>query len=214
MLGRSRSSARTCSAYDHVADAYAARKAGVVPPVWIDELMAALVAATDGPLLDLGCGHGGEAQQLAGAGRTVVGLDSSAGMLRWAATRLPGRVVRADANALPLAARSFGGVWSLHVLLHVDELDRVLAEVFRVLHPGGAAALTFALGTGVTQEPVPYQPAVSRRFVHREAEEILRAVATAGLHVLRHGRDPDGRGTFWLLATRTPPAPGGATYRR
>ena len=56
---------------------------------------------------------------------------------RLADHELPGRVVRAPAEELPFAAESFDFVISTLVLCTVDDPDRALAEIHRVLRPGG-----------------------------------------------------------------------------
>ncbi|WP_199856502.1 class I SAM-dependent methyltransferase [Nocardia suismassiliense] len=88
-------------------------------------------------VLDLAVGTGIVAIELAVLGHHVVGIDLSGGMLRHAARRLPGRVARADATALPLPDGSIDtvtAVWLLHLL---TDAEPVLTEVARVLRPGG-----------------------------------------------------------------------------
>ncbi|GAA1604842.1 hypothetical protein GCM10009764_30960 [Nocardia ninae] len=88
-------------------------------------------------VLDLAVGTGIVAAELAALGHRVVGIDLSDGMLRHAARRLPGRVARADATALPLPDASVDtvtAVWLLHLL---TDAEPVLTEVARVLRPGG-----------------------------------------------------------------------------
>ncbi|WP_433664788.1 class I SAM-dependent methyltransferase [Nocardia sp. CA-128927] len=88
-------------------------------------------------VLDLAVGTGIVAAELGALGHRVVGIDLSVGMLRHAADRLPGRVARADATALPLpdsCVDTVTAVWLLHLL---DDAEPVLAEVSRVLRPGG-----------------------------------------------------------------------------
>ncbi|MEV0706326.1 class I SAM-dependent methyltransferase [Nocardia aurea] len=90
-----------------------------------------------GVVLDLAVGTGIVAERLDALGHRVIGIDLSTGMLRHAARRLPGRVARADATALPLPNDSVAAVtavWLLHLL---DDAEPVLAEVARVLRPGG-----------------------------------------------------------------------------
>lgn len=60
-------------------------------------------------------------------------------------------VVHADATAMPFADGSFSGVACFTMLHHVpsrERQDRLLAEVSRVLRPGGLLAGTDSLGTG------------------------------------------------------------------
>ena len=157
---------------------------------------------TSAEVLDLGCGHGFEVERMLDLGLRPVGVDLSLGMLRLARHRAVGRVVQADATRLPLRSASLDGVWSLHALLHVPDLDAALGDVARILKPGAVAALTVALGEGVTVEPVPYAPDASRQFFHRTGEAVMQALAAAQLEVLDEGLDNDGRPTLWLLVRR------------
>jgi SAM-dependent methyltransferase len=91
-------------------------------------------------VLDLACGSGPMSRELQEPGRTVIGLDLSAEELELAAQRGPGPWVRADALALPFADASVDAVTSSIGLVVVQPLDRVIAEVARVLKPGGVLA--------------------------------------------------------------------------
>jgi len=90
--------------------------------------------------LELGCGTGIFLEKLARSGARIVGLDLSADLLAKARARLvtASNVVlhRGNAEHMPYAASSFDSVYGSSVLHHLD-LDRALAEVFRVLRPGG-----------------------------------------------------------------------------
>lgn len=106
----------------------------------------ALFKLTPQVAVDLGAGTGQGAQALRAAFRSsrVLALDSSPGMLR-AARRRSGffrrfeRIV-ADAARLPLATASVDLVFSSLMLQWCDDLAGVLAEVRRVLRPGGLFA--------------------------------------------------------------------------
>jgi ubiquinone/menaquinone biosynthesis C-methylase UbiE len=96
-------------------------------------------------VVDLAGGTGIVAAALNTAGRRVVVLDQSAGMLGQAARRLPGCEVRATALALPLRDVSVDVVtcvWLLHLLASAEEVDVVLSEAGRVLRPGGRFVTT------------------------------------------------------------------------
>lgn len=94
-------------------------------------------------ILDLGAGTGEAYRPLRARyrGAEVVGLDLSAAMLQ----RLRGRggwlrrpqAVAADAEALPFADGTFELVFSNLTLQWVNDLDRALVEIARVLAPGG-----------------------------------------------------------------------------
>ncbi|AKU90089.1 methyltransferase domain-containing protein [Vulgatibacter incomptus] len=109
-------------------------------------LARALLAPPPGaPLLDLSCGTGHLARDLAmrpGAG-PVFGLDRSAAMLEEAHHQLSEsgatvELIRADAAHLPFRDEVFAGVLDVAALHLYDEPSQVLAEVARTLAPGGA----------------------------------------------------------------------------
>ena len=92
--------------------------------------------------LEIGCGTGLILKEIAGLARHAVGIDISRGMLQQAAARELD-VVEGSATALPFAANSFDAMYSFKVLAHVEDIKTAMAEVARVLRPGGHAALEF-----------------------------------------------------------------------
>jgi SAM-dependent methyltransferase len=106
-------------------------------------LVASFLGGTADPLLDIGCGTGGYTRTLRDSGHAVVACDLSAAM----ATSAGGPAALADAMALPFTDGSFGAVIALHMLYHVPAPEIALAEIRRVLRPGGTAVVsTNALG--------------------------------------------------------------------
>jgi len=95
-----------------------------------------LLGPGKGLCLDLGCGCGHYFDALASTGRTVIGLDRSADQLRIARDRCR-RIVQGDGAALPFADGTFPAVLTLWISTDVDDFASVLAEVARVLTPGG-----------------------------------------------------------------------------
>jgi SAM-dependent methyltransferase len=89
----------------------------------------------EGRVLDLGCGVGHSLDAL--APRESVGVDRDARAL--AGQQRETHV--ADMRALPLPDSSFASVLSVHSIEHVPDPERVLAEIVRVLGPGGTAVL-------------------------------------------------------------------------
>ena len=89
-----------------------------------------------GRLLDLGSGTGA-ARPLFG-GRPTAALDPSRPMLDL--NPMPVRVV-GKGEALPFADRTFEAVFSAYVFRNLDSVDETLAEIARVLRPGGAAGV-------------------------------------------------------------------------
>jgi SAM-dependent methyltransferase len=91
------------AASDRIADWYEEEFHGGQPtsdPLGIDRTLRDLLGPGNGACLEVGCGTGVYARAVRELGRTPVGLDLSAGMLRHAGNRLP--VIRADATGLPV----------------------------------------------------------------------------------------------------------------
>ena len=94
-------------------------------------------------VLDVGCGGGLAAACLVQRGARVVGLDLSWASLRVAArqTRWPGCLeavfMCGRAEALPFADASFEVVWCTDVLEHLADRPAAIAQIARVLKPGG-----------------------------------------------------------------------------
>jgi SAM-dependent methyltransferase len=120
-----------------------------------DEAQAQALAAArltgcpdGGDLLDVACGFGRHAVPLAQAGYRVVGVDRSEPLLAEARRRAGGapwpRLVRADYRELPFDDARFDAALNLFSSLGYlgDEEDtHVLAEIARVLRPGGRLVL-------------------------------------------------------------------------
>ena len=102
--------------------------------------LARAVSATARVVLDLACGSGPMSRELARPGRMVVGLDRSEHELALAAGRDPGPWVQADGLHLPFRDSSVDVVTSSMGLVVVQPMGQVLAEVARVLRPGGVLA--------------------------------------------------------------------------
>ena len=130
----------TAPSYDAIADWYEqeflARSRGLSEhPLGIDHALWALLGRGSGSCLEIGCGTGEWAALIRNLGRAPVGVDVSAGMLRYASDRLP--VIRGDAEHLPFASSTLPAV--ITVMAHTDmpRYPDVLAEAARVLRAGG-----------------------------------------------------------------------------
>lgn len=87
-------------------------------------------------LLEVGCGTGLLLERFGRFARTARGVDLSPGMLAHARARGLD-VTEGSATELPYDDASFDVVCSFKVLAHVEQIDRAIAEMFRVTRPGG-----------------------------------------------------------------------------
>lgn len=110
---------------------------------FVDALLDAARIEAGARLLDLACGSGVVSAAAARRGAPPVGLDFSAAMLEIARAAHPGiRFEEGDAEALPFADAAFDAAVSNFGVHHVADPVRALAEVLRVLRPGGRIAFT------------------------------------------------------------------------
>ena len=94
-------------------------------------------------LLNVGCGTGGFNRVAETAGATTWGVDVDAEAVTIAGTRVPGgRILLAQAEALPFGDRSFDVVYCVSTLEHLEDAGRAVREMERVLRTDGALYLT------------------------------------------------------------------------
>jgi SAM-dependent methyltransferase len=164
--------------FDRAASFYDATRSLPAPVTdWIAERMEA-AAPPDARFLEVGVGTGRIALNLHRRGRWVTGIDLSAAMMavyrdKAAAAGLPPpRLVRADVTRLPFADASVDVVVEVHLLHLVPGWRPALAEIRRVLAPGGVVLL----GGGGGHQDHPRSP---RDQAHRRIRE-LTATALSG----------------------------------
>jgi SAM-dependent methyltransferase len=194
-------------------------------PEYVEQILPLAAAELAGfeHVLDLGCGDGQISRLLATEGASkVVGVDPTWNQIRVAHERGGGAVfARSEAAQLPFPADSFDAVAACLVFEHIDDVDGAIAEVARVLRPGGQ--FSFFLNHPLLQTPGsgwiddhtvdppeqywrigPYlieQDSVEQvehgvfiRFVHRPLSRYLNALAEQGLLLERmvEPAPPDG----------------------
>ena len=94
-------------------------------------------------ILDAGCGAGKFAQSLLTFGSKIVGVDISFQMLKYCAKNLlkSFKSINADLNKLPFKDNIFDKIYSVGVLMHVEDVDLVIKEFRRVLKKGGSVVI-------------------------------------------------------------------------
>jgi len=101
-------------------------------------LIAFIGADPKGPVLEVGCGTGHWLQLLHQRGVRVAGADASKNMLDRARAKASDvALVRARAEHLPYAGRTFERLFCINALHHFEDKVAFLADAFRVLRPGG-----------------------------------------------------------------------------
>ena len=125
--------------------------------------------------LDVGCGEGNGARELARMGAKMAGVDIAPTMIRHAEEEerrepLDIRYYEADASHLPFSDSEFDFAAAFMSLMDVGDLAGVINEVHRVLVPGGF--LQFSILHPCFSPPV--------RKVHRDAGGTVRSVELSG----------------------------------
>jgi ubiquinone/menaquinone biosynthesis C-methylase UbiE len=139
--------------------------------------------------LDVGCGTGadlGELAQAVGPAGAVIGVDHDPVMVAEAARRYAGvsylDIRAGDAHQLPVADHSVDRVRIDRVLQHVSDPAAVLAQVRRVLRPGGLVALADNDWDTLVVDDV--DTGTSRAYTRYVATEVVRN-ATIGRQLAR-----------------------------
>ena len=183
-------------------------------PEYVEQILplAAEHLAGASRVLDVGTGEGQVARLAVAVGAAaVVGVDPTWAQLAEARARGGGPVLaRAEASRLPFPAGAFDTVVACLVFEHIDAVDEAIAEVARVLSPGGR--FLFFLNHPLLQTPGsgwiddhileeqywrigPYlvedtsleevEKDVFIPFIHRPLSRYVNAMAEAGLVVHR-----------------------------
>lgn len=152
-------------------------------PVVYQNLGDACQLRADDKLLDVGCGSGGFLAQQTGHVQRVAGIDLSEIQIDLARRHLGERIaagtaeiVRGDAGELPWPDGSFTVVTCMQVFEMFPDPQRVLAEVFRVLRPGGRAVLNI----GERVDPGTHTHRMLGEFWVWAEDDVRRMVQQAG----------------------------------
>lgn len=132
-------------------------------------------------ILDIGCGPGNTLRRLRAWGATF-GMDYSLDALAFARARGAAQVLSGDSTTLPVASGSIDCVVVLDNLEHVDDDVKALAEIRRVLRPGGVFIFTVPAFMALWRHH-DVQYGHFRRYTKRE---FAARVSRAGLVIEEH----------------------------
>ena len=178
--------------FDRAADFYDATRAESEPvaAAITESLLGEIHAAGGGPVLEIGIGTGRISRPLMEHGVPVVGVDISQRMMsRLLAQLPPGQrapdLLLGDATRLAFCDDSFGCALAVHVLHLVSSLPKAVAEVARILRPGGVLLHQTHSETEVHSAiSGQFDELLRRRGVERQKgpryEEIREALAASG----------------------------------
>lgn len=154
-------------------------------------------------VLDLGCGAGKFTAWVKAAGYDCVGMDLSEAALEMARRQAPeGSFAPLNADGtIPAPEAAFAAVWATEVIEHVLDVPAFLAEIRRVLRPGGILILTTPyhgrlknLAVMLLKFDAHFDPEGAHiRFFDRKG--LQRCLTKAGLIPLSWS----GIGRFWKL---------------
>ena len=150
-------------------------------------------------VLDIACGTGYGMAILRASARSVVGVDADLDAVRVAAGNSSGGVALVgDGRRLPFPDGAFDAVTSFETIEHLEERDRFLSELRRVIQPDGVCVLSTPNANYT--EPIdgrPRNPFHVHEYTPEELDDALRR-QFAGVEML--GQELDSRFTispFW-----------------
>jgi SAM-dependent methyltransferase len=142
-----------------------------------------------GRALDAACGTGRHAAHLIARGHRVMGVDTSPAMLAHARARIPEETLAVGSLvALPIPSASVDVAVCALALMHLPELRPAIAELARVLRPGGRLVLsdlhptTLTLGGGALFQGADGAFGRVVGWVHRH-EDYIAAFTATGLDI-------------------------------
>jgi SAM-dependent methyltransferase len=177
---------QTRAAYDGVVELYASlfadrSKTGPLTRAVIGGFAELVCETENRRVADVGCGPGHLTAFLHDLGLDARGLDLSPGMVEYARRAHPAlRFDEARIEALPIENGALGGVLSHYSLIHTPpgELPALLAELVRVLAPGGLLLVSFFATDG--PEPIRFDHKVAPAYSW-PADRFDELLAGAGL---------------------------------
>jgi SAM-dependent methyltransferase len=192
---------------DFTGERYVPELRGQIYYEHLHRYMLAFGMSRDLDVLDIACGEGYGAAYLAIVARSVVGVDIDPQSIRHAGARYTGMNLSfrvGSCTDIPLADRSVDVVVSFETIEHIEQHERFLKEILRVLRPDGRLIIS-SPNKAVYSDRDRYQnPYHVRELYFDELRDLLcswfsdvrlygqRIVAVSAVHPLR-GLAPDAR---------------------
>jgi ubiquinone/menaquinone biosynthesis C-methylase UbiE len=168
-----------------------------------DEVLRHLAVAPGERILEIGFGHGRTLERAAKAtpGARFAGIDHAEDMVA-VLSRRAGRLVAedrlevraGDSSALPWPAATFDGAFAVHTIYFWPDPARDLAEIHRILRPGGRLVLAFRDRTPDVEASVP-----ADIYHLRSRDEVLALLAAAGFETTA---SPGSGKNMWIADAR------------
>ena len=170
-----------------------------------DAAMLALLPA-DTIVADLGCGTGQVVAQLAPFVQKIIGIDNSPAMLKAARKRLADQenvdLRRGDLAAVPIDDNTCDAAMLILALTYVADPAAVLAEMARVIKPGGRAVIIDLL----PHDREDFRRQLGQTRLGFDAKELEQLLAQAGFNAAQTKirplpPEPNAKGPALFLAT-------------
>ena len=181
--------AATVASYDRIAADYVRHIYHELDGKPLDRSILDLFSAQltgRGPVCDMGCGPGHIARYLADRGLEMIGVDLSPGMLAQATALNPDiEFHRGNMLELDQADQSWAGIAAFYSIIHIPraQVGTALAEMRRVLKPGGLLLLAFHMGDEDLHETEVWGHQIDLEYTMYGADEMMGYLEQAGLIV-------------------------------
>lgn len=179
----------TSASYDRIAADYVRHVYHELDGKPIDRAILDLFAAQlagRGTVCDMGCGPGHIARYLADRGLDMIGVDLSPGMVAQAASLNPDlKFYQGNMVGLEEPDGSWAGIAAFYSIIHIPRIHVVaaLAEMRRVLKPGGLLLLAFHVGEEDLHETEVWGHRIDLKYTLYGADEMMGYLEQAGFIV-------------------------------